>query len=143
MLTTSSQPSDYLPLALRCRSKNEFNRLHIAFENILAPTEFTYFMDLVATQQLPKLTYEWLRKVAELSPGLYDLPQGFRREALAENVLLYRDPTENHGGKTLLIGFAGNSRRLMMPIAIFLQCFESAPMGCPVAEEGIGAEELL
>ena len=125
MLTTSSQPSEYLPLALRCRSKNEFNLLHIAFENILAPAEFTYFMDLVATQQLPKQTYDWLRKIAGLSPGLYDAPQRFQRDALAENVLRYRDPTENDGGKTLLVGFAGNARRLMMPIAIFLQCLDA------------------
>ena len=69
MLTTSSQASEYLPLALRCRSKNEFNLLHIAFENILAPIEFSHFMDLVLTQQLPQRTYEWLRKIAELSLG--------------------------------------------------------------------------
>ena len=125
MLTTSSQPSEYLPLALRCRSKNEFNLLHIAFENILAPIEFAYFVDLVATQQLPKQTYDWLRKIAGLSPGLYDAPQRFRRELSRRTCCDIRDPTENDGGKTLLVGFAGNARRLMMPIAIFLQCFDA------------------
>ena len=137
MLNTSSQPSEYLPLALRCRSKNEFNLLHIAFENILAPIEFTYFMDLVATQQLPKQTYDWLRKFAGLSPGLYDSPQGFKRDALAENMLLYRNPTENAGGKTLLVGFAGNARRLMMPIAIFLQCLDSRVWDVVLLRKGL------
>jgi len=125
MLTTSSQPSDYLPLASRCRSKNEFNLLHIAFENILAPAEFGYFTDLVATQQLPQQTYEWLRKIWGLSPGIYDCPQRFQRAVLADNVLLYRDPAANHTQKTLLIGFTGNARRLMMPIAMFLQCLDA------------------
>ena len=143
MLTTSSQPSDYLPLALRCRSKNEFNLLHIAFENILAPVEFTYFMDLVATQQLPKQTYDWLRKIAGLSPGLYDAPQRFRRDALAENVLLYRNPTENDGSKTLLIGFAGNARRLMMPIAIFLQCLDSRLWDVLLLRKGLEQSNYL
>jgi hypothetical protein len=125
MLTTSSQASEYLPLALRCRSKNEFNLLHIAYENILAPIEFSHFMDLVLTQQLPQRTYEWLRKIAELSPGLYDSPQGFRREILAENVVFYRNPSDDAAAKSLLVGFTGNARRLMMPIAIFLQCLDS------------------
>jgi hypothetical protein len=92
MLTTSSQASDYLPLALQCRSKNQFNLLHIAFENILAPIEFTHFTDLVVSQELPQGTHDWLRKIYGLSPGLFDAPQGFRRQALAENVLLYREP---------------------------------------------------
>lgn len=137
MLTTSSQASEYLPLALRCSSKNEFNQLHIAFENILAPIEFSHFMDLVLTQQLPQRTYEWLRKVAELSPGLYDSPQGFRRETLAENVVFYRDPSEDASAKSLLIGFAGNARRLMMPIAIFLQCLDSRAWDVLLLRKGL------
>lgn len=143
MLTTSSQPPDYLPLALRCRSKNEFNLLHIAFENILAPAEFTYFMDLVASQQLPKQTYDWLRKIAGLSPGLYDAPQHFQRTALAENVLLYRNPTASEGGKTLLIGFTGNARRLMMPIAIFLQCLDSRLWDVLLLRKGLEQSNYL
>jgi hypothetical protein len=125
MLTTSSQASDYLPLALQCRTKNQFNLLHIAFENILAPIEFTHFTDLVVSQELPQGTHDWLRKIYGLSPGLFDAPQGFRRQALAENVLLYREPDRDVSGKSLLIGFAGNARRLMMPISIFLQCLDS------------------
>ena len=46
MLTTLSQASEYLPLALECRTQNQFNRLHIHLENILAPQEFVLLADL-------------------------------------------------------------------------------------------------
>ena len=43
MLTTSSRASEHLPLALQCRTQNQFNKLHIHLENILAPPEFGLF----------------------------------------------------------------------------------------------------
>ena len=124
-LTSSSQASDYLPLAMQCRTENQFNLLHIAYEHILAPIEFIHFTNLVKSQQLPEPTYDWLRRIAKLSPELFTSPKSFRRQARADNVLLYQDPARDASGKSLLVGFAGNSRRLMMPIAIFLQCLDS------------------
>jgi hypothetical protein len=125
MLTTSTRAADYLPLALECRTQNQFNKLHIHLENILAPTEFAHLADLAGKQQLPEQSCNWLKKIGGLSPGLFDSPQAFTGRALSENVLLYRDPRWEASGKTLLVGFAGDARRLMVPISVFLQCLDS------------------
>jgi hypothetical protein len=127
----------------QCRTKNQINLLHIAFENILAPVEFNHFTELVGSQQLPTPTYDWLRKIAELSPEMFDRPQGFRRQALADNVLLYGEPSLHASGKSLLIGFAGNARRLMMPIAIFLQCLDSRLWDVGLLRKGAAQESCF
>jgi hypothetical protein len=125
MLTTLSHASEYLPLALECRTQNQFNRLHIHLENILAPPEFVRLADLARREQLPEQSCNWLKKIAGLSPGLFDQPQAFSRRALSENVLFYQDREREAAGKSLLVGFAGDARRLMLPIAVFLQCFDA------------------
>lgn len=125
MLAALTRAEEYLPLALQCRTENQFNLLHIQLENILSPGELTYFVELAETQQLPRQTCDWLRKIAGLSPGLFHSPQGFRRQALADNVLFYQDSGRDVSEKTLLVGFSGNARRLMMPISVFLQCLDS------------------
>lgn len=125
MLATSPSATDYLPLALQCRTQNEFNKLHIQLENILAPVEFTHFADLAGKQLLPERSCAWLKKIEGLSPGLFDAPQAFTRRSLSENVLLYQDPRREAADKSLLVGFAGDARRLMVPISVFLQCLDS------------------
>ena len=125
MLTTLSQASEYLPLALECRTQNQFNRLHIHLENILAPQEFVLLADLARRQQFPERSRNWLEKIGGLSPGLFDRPQAFSRRALSENVLFYQDEERAPATKTLLVGFAGDARRLMLPIAVFLQCLDA------------------
>ena len=64
MLTTSSPASDYLPLALECRTQNQFNRLHIHLENILAPREFVFLADLARRQQFPERSRQYLCELA-------------------------------------------------------------------------------
>jgi hypothetical protein len=125
LLAASTSTSDYLALASQCRSRNQFNRLHIALENILAPVEFGYFADLAARQQLPAAGYPWLVRIADLCPDLFVSPQPFGRRVLSENVLLYQDPSREAADKRLLVAFAGDGRRLMMPVAVFLQCLDS------------------
>jgi hypothetical protein len=125
MLTTLSQASEYLPLALECRTQNQFNRLHIHLENILSPREFALLADLAKRQQFPERSRNWLEKIGGLSPSLFDSPQAYSRRALSENVLFYQDPERAPATKTLLVGFAGDARRLMLPIAVFLQCLDA------------------
>ena len=116
MLTTLSQASDYLPLALECRTQNQFNRLHIHLENILAPREFVLLADLATWQQFPERSRSWLEKIGGLSPGLFDRPQAFSRRAFSENVLFYQDHAREAAAKSLLVGFAGDARRLMLSL---------------------------
>ena len=122
MLRASISTADYFTLAAECRTQNQFNKLHIHYENILAPLEFAHFARLSAERGFHEWSRIWLRKIGTLSPGLFEAPKGFSREPLSENILLYRDRSVAAAGKTLLIGFAGNARRLMLPISVFLQC---------------------
>ena len=125
MQTTLSQASEYLPLALECCTQNQFNRLHIHLENILAPREFVLLADLARRQQFPERSRNWLEKIGGLSPGLFDAPQAFSRRSLSDNVLFYQDHEREASAKSLLVGFAGDARRLMLPIAVFLQCLDA------------------
>ena len=125
MLTTLSQASEYLPLALECSTQNQFNRLHIHLENIFAPQEFVLLADLARREHFPERSRNWLERIEGLSPGLFDRPQAFSRRVLSENVLFYQDHGRETAAKSLLVGFAGDARRLMLPIAAFLQCLDA------------------
>ena len=125
MLAIPTSTPDYIALTSQCRTQNQFNGLHIDLENLVTPIEISSLARVAQSRQLPKPVYPWLEKLARLSPGLLDSPQRFERTALSENLFFYRDPRKDAGHKRLLVGFTGGARRLMMPIAIFLQALDS------------------
>ena len=135
-LKSRTLASDYVALASQCRTPNKLDALHIGFENLLAPAEFTYLADLARRQELPGASYPWLGKIADFSSGVFECPQRFGRSALSEHVLLYRDPETDPGQKSLLVAFCGNGRRLGMPTPVFLQCLDSSAWDVVLLRKG-------
>jgi hypothetical protein len=143
MLASSTSASEYLALVSECRTQNKLNKLHIGLENILAPSEFGYLADLARSQQLPGRSYPWLVRMAALSPGIFESPQGFRRRALSQNVLVYEDPSRHDADKSLLVAFGGNCGRLGMPASVFLQCIDSRAWDVVLLRKGAPAQSYL
>ncbi len=118
-------PPDYAALASRCRTKNEFRRLHIDLENTLAPAELREIKKLIDTQGQDAPGRGWMGALQELSPTLFEAPQAYQRHALASRATLYQDPASDVAKKGLLVAFTGDARRLMLPVCVVLQLIDS------------------
>jgi hypothetical protein len=112
---------DYLKLASRCRSQNSFNRLHIELENVCTPIELAGLARLALEAEVPRATLDWLAKLNGLKSDLLSAPHTYRRRSFSNSIFLYQDLNSHLANKGLLVAFTGLSRRLMMPIPIFLQ----------------------
>jgi hypothetical protein len=118
-------PLDYAALSSRCRTKNEFRRLHIDLENTLAPVELREIKKLIDTQELDAPGHSWVGALKKLSPSLFEAPQAYQRRVLASRVTLYRDPAPDVAERGLLVAFTGDARRLMLPVCVVLQLIDS------------------
>jgi hypothetical protein len=116
---------DYAAAANRCRTENQFNRLHIDLERILTPMEMRGLYDLAATTDLPRLSRRWLKKTSFKCPELPTAPQAFLRQPLFGAIDLFDDPDVSSRDKTLLFAFTGDAKRMMMPLPIFLQALDA------------------
>jgi hypothetical protein len=126
---------DYLNLASRCKSVNMFNRLHIELANICAPLEIVEIGNIKKSKR-PRATNEWLNNFSWWAPDLMINPQRFRRRAILWAVMLYHDPEWNGCDKNLLVAFADDARRLMLPISVFLQYIDSRMWDVLVLKRG-------
>ena len=115
---------DYPALATGCQTQNEFNRLHIDLENVLAPLEIAGIAEGAAARELPRPSKAWLANVRLMCADMLDDPRLFRRREISPFVNVYQEPGGTAAEKSLLIGFAGNARRLMLPASVMLQCLE-------------------
>jgi hypothetical protein len=118
-------PLNYAALASRCRTNNEFRRLHIELENTLAPAELREIKRFVDTQGPDARGRGWIGALQKLSPELFDAPQAYQRHAVASRATLYRDPASDIGKKSLLVALTGDARRLMLPVCVILQLIDS------------------
>ena len=118
-----SQPimQDYPDLARQCLTQNQFNRLHIDLERLLTPVEICVLGRLASATVLPQPSQAWLGDLKRLSAEMFVAPTPFSRYEISTTVSLFRDGTVSPSRKSLLVAFTGNFRRLMMPIAVFLQ----------------------
>ena len=116
--------ADYLALARACRSENQFNRLHIDLDRTLAPLEIAAIRKVADTQGFPRAGRAWLKTVEEQSPTLFAAPEPFERQAIHDNLALYRGGSRRDRAR-LLIAFTGIARRLMIPTASFLQALDA------------------
>ena len=123
--------------------QNQFNKLHIHFENILAPAELAQFLRMSRERQFSEHTRGWLQKLETLSPGLFDAPRVFARTHLSEEILLYSDASWPNHDKTLLVCFSGNARRLMLPISLLLQCLEPQALDLLLLRKGADKRPYL
>ena len=136
MLPASISVREYFALASECRTQNQFNKLHIHFENILAPSELAQFRNMSQEHRFSEQSRSWLQKLQLLSPDLFDAPRFFVRKHLSEQILLYSDPNHLPQDKTLLVCFSGNARRLMLPISVFLQCLDPQTIDVVLLRKG-------
>ena len=115
----------YLADLARCTTVNQFNRLHILLENVLAPGEVTALIDGVRARGLtvPQPAAHWLARLDTLLRSHGRRVQPYERHALAEGATAYAGPgtTAERAARTLVIAFTGDANRLMMPIALLLQ----------------------
>jgi hypothetical protein len=118
-------PLDYAALSSRCRTKNEFRRLHIDLENTLAPTELREIKKFIDTQDADAPGRGWVGELQKLSPELFEAPQAYRRSVLNPQVTLYHDPASDVCERRLIVAFSGDARRLMLPTCVILQFFDS------------------
>jgi hypothetical protein len=111
---------DYPKLAARCRTQNEFNRLHIGLENVCTPRELANITKLVFPA-----TRSWLKHYHTWTPELFDAPQRYERREISPHMILYQSSEADARDKDLLVAFTDNARRLLMPICAFLQFLDS------------------
>jgi len=143
MLPTSAAVSEFFVLASECHTQNQFNRLHIHFENILAPAELANFLNLVQSHRLSEYSCGWLEKLQTFSPEVFAAPKPFVRTQLCDRLLLYTEPNRSPRDKTLLLCFSGNARRLMLPIALFLQCLDPGSFDLLLLRKGNDMKSYL
>ncbi len=120
-----NRASDFLAMALRCRTQNEFNRLRITLENILAPAEIAAIATLDLPPETAERTRHWFDKLSKWRPDMLEAPQGYARQHLSPRLIFYRDTRVEPREKDLLVTFSGNTGRLMMPVSVFLQFMDS------------------
>ena len=115
----------YLAKLALCTTPNQFNRLHIALESLLAPAEICALIDGVRERSLavPPASVYWLGQMDTLLRGDGRRVQGYVRHAIAEGASAYAAPGDDRArmGRTLVLAFTGDAGRLMMPISLFLQ----------------------
>lgn len=110
----------YRQSAAACRTNNDFHRLHIIIETFWAPLEVASILEMSRRETMPPQTMPWLLRLQGLmdAGGRYE---PYRRQELAPAVHLYEDPDGDARDRTLVIAFAGDAQRLMLPIPVFLQ----------------------
>lgn len=138
-------PADYLSLAARCRTVNQFNRLHVDIENIAAPLELAAIRRKLRRQD--RESRAWMRVLRHLDPSILSRPEPYQRRELAPSVLLFGDPSIPAEEKQVMIGFCGLGPRLMISIGFVLQALPASRWdvlflirrtGAPRYVEGMG-----
>jgi hypothetical protein len=115
----------YLEEVRACTTINLVNRIHIRLENRLNPAEMCAIIDGLSggNVSLPAPAANWLARTDRQLRGNGRPLQGYVRHELSERAVLHAAPggEEARAGRTLVIAFTGDARRLMMPLALFLQ----------------------
>lgn len=125
----------YRRLGRRHVSQNRLNALHIALENRMTPLEAAEVadrllaMDPVDLPVVPERA-EQARGFAKQMKSMLGTAgkqhaEGFVRRRIARQMVLLSDPGHPTRNKMLVIGFAGRSNRLNMPLAPLLQHFDA------------------
>jgi hypothetical protein len=108
----------------KCRTPPDFYRLQIPFENTATPTEFDELWN--QRSMLPPTAQKWLLSIWRMM--FYEPPrlQRFSRSQLGTHIWVYRGSQTAPAHKELVIGFAGRSGRVMLPVAVLLQYLSDA-----------------
>src|SRR6266700_7054432 len=110
----------------RCRTENQFNRIHIAVENYMTPAEMRYFDAALAEDPPDAPSREWIARVHRLMPLRKVRPVEFERRGLVKGATRYTAAVGSPGQKTLILAFGGAFNRLMLPMPCWLDCLNPA-----------------
>lgn len=115
----------------RCRTLNEFNRVHIQIEIHFSPAEVCAIIDEVRERGIPLLPnlQRWHAIMDEQLRGSGKGAEPYVRTPVAPGATIYAAAAtpEERARRTLVIAFTGLADRLMMPVASFIQ-------HCPAAD---------
>jgi len=131
---------EYFKNIARCRTLNELNAAHITACNVMTPIEalvlhakmsdpgWRFPTGLVGAETAAgfgaALVQHMTMMVNDLADAGKTEPERFARKRIANGVWRFSVGGEREG-KVLLIGFTGNSDRLMMPSPTYLQHFDA------------------
>ena len=109
----------------RCRTLNEFNRVHIQIEIHCSPAEVCAIIDAVRERGIPLLPnlQRWHAIMDEQLRGTGGGVEPYVRTPVAPGATMYAAPATpaERARRTLVIAFTGIADRLMMPVSSFLQ----------------------
>src|SRR5258708_1960926 len=110
----------------RCRTENQFNRVHIAVENYMTPAELRYFNAALAGDPTDAPSREWIARVHGLMPLGKVRSVEFERRGIVKGATRYTAAVGSPREKTLILGFGGAFNRLMLPMPCWLDCLNPA-----------------
>lgn len=134
----------YQRLTARCKTINQINRIHIALENWMTPTQWEELYDgikkldefqflNIQPQTSPKSVYDiayaqydWFYRMSRLYEAVkYNrVAEPYLKVNRSRHWSFYRNPID-YNKKTLVVCFTGLAQRMMMPLPIFLQNFDA------------------
>jgi hypothetical protein len=106
----------------RCRTENQFNRVHIALDNYMTPAEVRHFAAALASEAAESPSRRWIATLERSMPVKAARPVEFERREHLKGVTHYTASAFPAAEKTLILGFSGIHHRLMMPTAWWLDC---------------------
>jgi hypothetical protein len=116
---------DYFEKARLCKSANDFNRLHIDIERHLSPNEFVDLgrKILGAQPPLPPPCAYWAKSLGGLLAQSGQPVPTFVRHPISDSAYLLAlpGPREARRDRTLVVCFTDWTRRMMMPLPLFMQ----------------------
>ena len=116
----------YRRRSARCRTENQWNRLHIAIENYLTPLEVRRFEAAFASEQRDSPGRAWMARITAMLPRRRVRDVEFERAGSRREVSMYTAKTSHPARKTLIVAFAGHFNRLMAPMPVLLDCLNPA-----------------
>ncbi|WP_374450346.1 hypothetical protein [Stella sp.] len=111
----------YLAKLAGCATPNAVNQLHIALDTYITPADVEAILRHAAKAALPPASLEWLARLQAMASQSRLPLQPYVREAVGDSASLYTHPDLPPAGRTLVVAFAGDAHRLMMPTPVFLQ----------------------
>lgn len=115
----------YLAEVARARTDNLIQGVHFALENEITPLEFEHLAHEVekAGVALPPVCRSWFVQTRHLLRFGTTGIRPFVRQPCSPGATFYLAPADLPAGtaRTLIVAFAGDAHRLMIPIAGFLQ----------------------
>ena len=106
----------------RCRTENQLNRVHIALDNYMTPTEVRHFAAALAKEPPQSPSRRWIETLERSMAVKAVRPVEFERRELLKGVTQYTANVAPAARKTLILGFSGIHHRLMMPTPWWLCC---------------------